>query len=797
MAKSIGIDLGTTNSVAAIKRVHTEIIKNAEEELLTPSCVTLKAKKGLISLLSKEEFVIGRHAIEWMKQDPANTVTAVKRLMGRSINDPEIQKIISDNHHSNTITSHSRGTENSLAVVLREKEYTPEQISARILEKIHGDSEKYLGDKIEYAVITVPAYFNDKQKHATRTAATLAGIKVQRLLPEPTAAAISFGVDSVGRDDAKNVLVFDFGGGTFDLSVLTISGGQFIEQGKGGNMWLGGEDIDRKIMDHVLQETAREYDIEDIHAFIDEQDDDVGNRFSAELKNAVEQAKMELSDREESAVELLGLLKDSDGDLIDIDVELTREDFDGIIAPLVESAMVLIRKLLKQIHFTPDLIDNVLLVGGSSKIPSIINAVKDEFGAEKVLLHERPMLAIAEGAAILSHRLSESYECPGCGCEVSQADVACTACQYDLEAHVVEHSVYDIIHSAAHDYYICLEDGEKYPMIEKNTPLPCEQTEFFKLVHHEQKLVHMEFVNIVNEQEEKIGDLWLGIDDEMQLALYANAFSRDLEKGEADDEDETFDPEKPLTIEVTLSIDENNLVGVTASIREIPEAEISKTLSRGKADEKLFLELEDLINETNAGDSDSYVALEVTSRTVGIIKDINKVIDEKTGELIEPVYDLASRNIDKARRMATEEYACQSLLYYCEAMMHKFGRVLPSKDTALLEKKKKHLEEMISHGTYEENVAAHKSLDKLIDKNPMVNALMMLEKAQGLCLEHEPARAARFTSAIASIMSLTQDDDENIIHKNFEKAMSCMPEANAVIDKYDYEKTTIYKGITK
>ncbi|MBF0204846.1 MAG: Hsp70 family protein, partial [Desulfamplus sp.] len=296
MAKSIGIDLGTTNSVAAVKKVHTEIIKNAEGDLLTPSCVTLQSKKGLIKFISKENFVVGRHAVEWMKQDPANTVTAVKRLMGRSINDPEVQKIISDRRHLNTITTHSRGTENSLAIVLGKKEYTPEQISAKILEKIHVDAENSLGDTIEYAVITVPAYFNDKQKHATRNAAALAGIKVQRLLPEPTAAAISFGVDNIGKEDAKTVLVFDFGGGTFDLSVLTISGGQFIEQGKGGNMWLGGEDIDQKIIDHVLQETAKEYEIEDIHSFIDGQDAAVRNRFSAELKHAVEKAKIDLSE---------------------------------------------------------------------------------------------------------------------------------------------------------------------------------------------------------------------------------------------------------------------------------------------------------------------------------------------------------------------------------------------------------------------------------------------------------------------------------------------------------------------
>ena len=462
MAKSIGIDLGTTNSVAGIKKVHTEIIKNAEGDFITPSCVTLKRKKlKFLKIGNGADFIVGRHAMEWIKQDPENTITAVKRLMGRSLGNPEVQKMIMDRRQQYQITGHANGTENSLAVILGGREYTPEQISAKILEKIRTDAEKILDDQVDYAVITVPAYFNDKQKHATRTAAALAGLKVRRLLPEPTAAAISFGIDTVKDDEAKTVLIFDFGGGTFDLSVLTISGGQFIEQGKGGNMWLGGEDIDRKITDFVLSETASEYEIENIEEFIEKQDDKLKNRFLGELKAAVEQAKIRLSDEEESYIEILGVLKDEDGDRLDVDVELTRDRFERIMAPIIESTVGMTRKLLEDINFTPDLIDNVLLVGGSSRIPAVISALEKEFGKEKVLLHERPMLAIAEGAAILSHRLSDTYECPGCGQSVAQSDSRCGNCEFDLEKYIIEESVFDIVHSAAHDYYIYLENNEK------------------------------------------------------------------------------------------------------------------------------------------------------------------------------------------------------------------------------------------------------------------------------------------------------------------------------------------------
>ncbi len=518
MAKSIGIDLGTTNSVTAIKKITTEVLKNSEGELTTPSCVTLKKKKFPFA---KPEFVVGRNALEWMKQDPLNTIVAVKRLMGRSYRDADVKKIIEDRKLRYLIQRHSKGTENSLAILLAGKEYTPEEISSKILEKIRRDVEKSEGDNVEFAVITVPAYFNDKQKHATRTAAALAGIRVQRLLSEPTAAAISFGVDNIKEDDAKTVLVFDFGGGTFDISVLTISGGQFIEQGKGGDMWLGGEDIDLDLANYVLNETAREYEIEDISAFIENQDNLVKkqgqkNQFLGELKIQVEKAKIKLSAENEAYVEILGLLVDSDGDRIDLNVEISREQFETLIAPMIAKTVELIHNVLKDIHFTPDLIDNVLLVGGSSRIPAVVKAMQDIFGDDKVYQHERPMLAISEGAAILSHRLADSYECPQCGSEVSQSDNNCSNCTFDLDKYKIDTGVLDIVHSSAHDYFICLENNEKYLFVEKNTPLPITKTETFRMVNPEQRLVHMKFVNIVNEVEESIGDLWLGIESEYE-----------------------------------------------------------------------------------------------------------------------------------------------------------------------------------------------------------------------------------------------------------------------------------------
>ncbi|MBW2308988.1 MAG: Hsp70 family protein [Deltaproteobacteria bacterium] len=771
MSKSIGIDLGTTNSVGAIKKVHTEVLKNAEGDFFTPSCVTLK-KKNLPFL--KPHFVVGRHALEWMKQDPENTIVAVKRLMGRNYQDKEVRQIIANRRLLYRIERHSRGTENSLAIILGGKEYTPEEISAQILEKIRMDAEKALDSEVEYAVITVPAYFNDKQKHATRTAGALARLKVRRLLPEPTAAAISFGVDNVKGDEAKTVLIFDFGGGTFDLSVLTISGGQFIEQGKGGDMWLGGEDIDRLIIDYVLAETAREYQIHDMAAFIENQKEKQKNLFLGELKAKVEKAKIRLSTEDEAYIEILGILKDDDRDSVDVDIVLTRDQFNEIIASVVETIIRLTRNLLRDIHFTSDLIDNVLLVGGSSRIPRIVEVMKQEFGDEKVLVHERPMLAIAEGAAILSHRLADTYECPQCGRLVSQCDKLCENCGLDLEKYTIDQGILDIVHSAAHDYYIYLENNERHLFVEKTTPLPCEKTEVFKLVHPEQKLVHMKFFNVVNEEEESIGDLWLGIDTE--------------------DKAEEAQQEGPLHVEITLRIDENNLIEVTAALKERPNVQLSKTLSRGKADEKLLLSLEETIIEANRKQYTEYVVIDLLHRALSAIKDINKVVDHETGEVDEPVYERAALKIEKARRMAAEGHTTKTSIYYGEAVLQDFGPAIHPDDQATIRKKMRRLEEMDEHGNYEENVQALEDLQDSLNKLGVVNELMEIQKAGDFCIETDPAKAPKFFRSIENILTAFKENDR---HRAVALLKEILPEAYKIVNEYESKTGVIFKDIKK
>ncbi len=770
MKKTIGIDLGTTNSVAAIKKVNTEVLKNGEGEQITPSCVTVRKR-----VLRTPEFIVGRDALEWLQQEPGNTITAVKRLIGRNFDDSEMQELIAGNSLRYMIKPHSQGSKNSLAILAAGKEFTPEEISSKILEKIKKDTETVLGDEVDSAVITVPAYFNDKQKHGTRIAAALAGLKVGRLLPEPTAAAISFGVDNISGEEGCTVLVFDFGGGTLDLSILTISGGQIIEMGKGGDMWLGGEDIDSLIIEHVLKETAKEEEIDDIHALIDNQEISRKNRFLAELKSTVEKSKIALSDKTEAFIEIFGVLLDKDGDAFDIEVELSRKQFNSMIAPMLSSIILLVRHTINGVRFTNDLIDSVLLVGGSSRIPAVIKALQDEFGEEKVLLHDRPMLAIAEGAAILSHRLGDQLECPGCGLEVSREKAVCPHCSFDIDAHTVDQGLFGIVHAAAHDYYIKLENDQRFLLVEKNTPLPCSNTEIFQLVDAEQELVHMKFYNVVNDKEESIGDLWLGIDN--------------LEEPEEED--------KPSQVEITLSIDENNLVSVKATLLDQPDIGISGTLSRGKADEKLFLSLEQSINNANIKGYDEFVIIDLLRRVRSIIHSIHGVVDPETEEVDELLYKKAQSKIDKAVKIADSREAPRTKIYYAESMLNTFGMLI---DPILQKRVYKRIEQLRSvddDGSYDLTMKAQKKLSDIINDEDLngVNLLMKMNQAAELCHKTDKTKSVQISTTIDKLIRLMMKGNNHAAVN--ELLETTMPEVRKVFTDHDGTRTEIHKDLRK
>ncbi|HLJ45257.1 MAG TPA: Hsp70 family protein [Bryobacteraceae bacterium] len=406
MGKAIGIDLGTTNSVAAIRVTDTRPIQNKENEDLT---------RSVVGVYKGQEYV-GRLAVSNMKLAPKDTILSIKRLMGRAFRDPEVQK--ARQKYLYQIVEPAEGTDDDVCVLMGGKQYSPVEISAKILTKIKNDAKLRLNDDVEYAVITVPAYFTDKQRSATRQAGRLAGLKVQKILDEPSAAAIAFGIDNLGPEDARTVVVYDLGGGTFDVSVLTIVGGILEPLNIAGDMWLGGDDFDFRIMEHVIDH------VKAIHQIDPRQD----SQFMAELRKEAEEAKKTLTAVKAAQIIINGMLQNEDRDLIDVNLEITVEKFEHMIAPRIQESIDLVQDAIKGSQLTVDDIDHVLLVGGSSSIPLVRRELAKVFGEKKLMMNIDPMKCVAFGAAILSAKLAQTWECAKCKMRNEGKDNACRSC---------------------------------------------------------------------------------------------------------------------------------------------------------------------------------------------------------------------------------------------------------------------------------------------------------------------------------------------------------------------------------
>jgi len=485
MKKAIGIDLGTSNSVIAFKDTSVKIIRNKENEELTRSCIGLR----------KDEILVGRTAYQLLKTDPINTILSVKRLMGGAIKDNMVLDMIESPYYKFGITALKGGTEDAVAVILGGKQYTPEQLSAEILKKLKRDAEEKLGDEVTHAVITVPAYFTDKQKNATRRAAQLAGLKVQKLLAEPTAAAIAYGVDNLKAGDAKTVLIYDFGGGTFDLSILNIVDGQYMEAGTGGDRWLGGDDLDKALQSHILKRISNDYNLSDIDSLIENLKQKERFTFEAKFREEVENIKMQLSSSMSAELIMQGF-EDENGESIDIDITIQREEFEELAKPFIERSIELIEILLKKVGYDMTMIDSILLVGGTSCIPLIKEMLSKKYGSEKIKNSEKPMLAIAEGAGILSHRLGDEYE------------------PVDDDGII---PLGDIVHSTNHNYFIKLKE-EFDRIVEEQMPLPYSSTKTYKTTVNNQQVVRIGiYAKVEDGLMEKMTMGFYTIEDELPI----------------------------------------------------------------------------------------------------------------------------------------------------------------------------------------------------------------------------------------------------------------------------------------
>ena len=472
MGKAIGIDLGTTNSVVAFKDTSVRIISTGvNNEELSRSCVAID-KSG--------EKIVGNNAYNRWRLYTPDIVVSVKRLMGGSISDDNVQKMKSQDRikqYPFGITKKTGGTENSVAIVLRGVEYTPEQISAEILRSLKDDASNKLGD-VTHAVITVPAYFNEKQKSATVKAAQLAGLQVQRLLAEPTAAAISYGVDKMEPGESKQFLVYDFGGGTFDLSILLAVDGQYIESATSGDRWLGGDIIDELLSDYIYKKIEKENNF-NLTNLLKDKSEREKKAFEAGLKFGVEDAKKTLSVADKATIFVSEFLEDEDDDVVD-DVIISRSEFENLIRPFIHKTIDLIDKLLLESSTPIETIDNILLVGGSSCIPLVKEMLSQEYGEDKILSSEKPMLAIAEGAAILAQTLPSD-------------DVLTPEVPIDSSKEVEENGI--VVHSTKHKYFIQLirDDGSKYleQIIDAPEVLPLNVSRMFKTSFKNQKIVQV------------------------------------------------------------------------------------------------------------------------------------------------------------------------------------------------------------------------------------------------------------------------------------------------------------------
>jgi len=354
MGKVIGIDLGTTNScVAVMEGGEPVVIPNAEGNRTTPSVVAFsKTNERLVGQVAKRQAIT----------NPERTIISIKRDMGTD------RKVRID-----------------------DKEYTPQEISAMILQKLKADAESYLGEKVTQAVITVPAYFSDSQRQATKDAGKIAGLEVLRIINEPTAAALAYGLD---KETDQKIMVYDLGGGTFDVSILEIGDGVFEVLATSGNNRLGGDDFDQRIIDYLAEEFKKEHGI-----------DLRNDRMAAQrLKEAAEKAKIELSGVTTTNINLPFITADASGPK-HLDITLTRAKFEELIADLIEKTMEPTRQALSDAGLTPDKINKVLLVGGSTRVPAVQEAVRKFMGKEP-FKGINPDECVAIGAAIQAGVLS-------------------------------------------------------------------------------------------------------------------------------------------------------------------------------------------------------------------------------------------------------------------------------------------------------------------------------------------------------------------------------------------------------